>query len=483
MPTVAVLRLLVAAELSLLIGGEVIAAFGVTELPALLRQYEEAEGSASPTRGELTLAASGVVLLLVSACASIGIYFLRPWARPMYVATTVGSHLVAPFFGPFVSVGWSNALDGLAAVLSGLVIASVHWTSLAEHFKKRSPSSPRGSSVHSLLILTIASLGLFYCTDSYSKALIRGSVGKVGKKLGKEINKGAIAVGKGAEDVGQEIGKIGDRVGSEFEKSICSIFTGGRSETGEAGCSVSGGAGVDDKGPYTYNPAEPDVKYRGNEQGTSAETTRMIQDAAYLQNTQIQSWEYEDDDILGIRRFLPPDTVIGEAWPGADQDLMPPTASGSIRACGGSGCGDFLSPRSSTKGPSVRFHAGVDYVSTPGEVVYAPMSGYVERLKNPGRPGLEGVLVRNTAGYAASVYYVKVNADIKTALASGVGPDGVSKYYKVEAGKTPIGVAQDLQPAYPPSVPDHIHTTLTDPSGNPVAPDGKTRIRRTPKIQ
>jgi murein DD-endopeptidase MepM/ murein hydrolase activator NlpD len=198
-----------------------------------------------------------------------------------------------------------------------------------------------------------------------------------------------------------------------------------------------------------------------------------------FQESQITTWEYQDQDVYGIRRFLPPNTTIGEAWPNAEKELRPPTKPGEVRPCCKGGAGGFLATRNDHG--SIRFHAGTDYVDRPGDPIYAPMSGWVERIKNPGRPGLSGLLVTNEKGYTASIYYVEPSKEIRNALKTPT-VDGVTKNrYRVEAGKTVIGFAQDLHPMYPADVPQHVHVTLTDPGGNPVAPDGKVRIRKTPK--
>jgi hypothetical protein len=193
--------------------------------------------------------------------------------------------------------------------------------------------------------------------------------------------------------------------------------------------------------------------------------------ARNLQDSQIQTWEYQDEDVYGIRRFLLPDKTIGEAWPNAENELRPPTQTGEVRPCCKGGAGGFLATREDHG--SLRFHAGTDYVDKVGDPIFSPMTGWIERVKNPGRQGMTGVLITNDRGYTASVYYIQPAQEISTALQRG-------EKVTVEAGKTVIGTAQDLHPAYPADVPQHVHVTLEDPQGNPVAPDGKTRIRKTP---
>lgn len=106
-----------------------------------------------------------------------------------------------------------------------------------------------------------------------------------------------------------------------------------------------------------------------------------------------------------------------------------------------------------------------------------PASGSIERIKNPGRPGLAGLLIVDAAGYSASIYYVEPTPEIKQKL---LHPSPDSQKIKVEAGQTLIGHAQAIHPIYPADVPNHVHVTLTDPNGNPVSPDARMRIKKTP---
>jgi hypothetical protein len=326
----------------------------------------------------------------------------------------------------------------------------------------------------------VVALSLSVITATPSKADFWSKTWHEVQNAGKELNKGAIAAGKGVEHLGQEIGKTADHLGGEINKQFCDIMTLGQYSEGKAGCGTNAGIGHDSQGTYTYDPANPDQKYRGSssDRNDTPSDQRLSEMARDFQESQIATWEYEDEDVYGIKRFLLPNTTIGEAWPNAEKELSPPTLTGEIRPCCKGGSGTFLATRDDHG--SLRFHAGVDYVDHVGDPIYAPMTGWVERLKNPGRPGLSGLLIMNSRGYTASVYYVEPTTEITTALNTPT-IDGVTKNrYQVEAGKTVIGYAQDLHPTYPASVPQHVHVTLTDSHGNPVSPDGRTRIRKTP---
>ncbi|KAA1012616.1 M23 family metallopeptidase [Paraburkholderia panacisoli] len=471
-------RRLLIAEVIVFAGGLATSAFTEDLLPPALVAFDtDREGIDGATRLAAWL---GIFYIVSSFCSSAALYFAVPYARAFYVASTCLGVVLLPLLGPYASAGWSDLLDALGSLISGAIIAMVYTSPTKECFGGgRKPPTP----ALVLLVLGVAAAagmqpGVVRLAEG--KPLIRGSVGKFLHKSGIEINKGAIAVGGGVEHLGGEIGKFANKKGTEIEKGLCSLFTAGGSDSGSAGCGVSVGAGVDEKGPYTYDPAKPDERYHGNETSGDPKTAELIKGADYLRQVPIETWEYEDNDVYGIRRFVPPDTVIGEAWPDAAKELKPPTQSGAVRQCGHEGCGGFLATRPATSGGGLRFHAGVDFLTKPGDPIYSPMNGWVERPKNPGRPHMTGLLIKNSAGYEASIFYVQPSKAILDSFSKGVAPDGISKRYPVKAGETIIGYAQDLHVDYPAGVPNHVHLSLTDPSGRPVAPDGVTRIKKTP---
>lgn len=130
----------------------------------------------------------------------------------------------------------------------------------------------------------------------------------------------------------------------------------------------------------------------------------------------------------------------------------------------------------------IRFHGGVDYISKVGEPIFATMSGWIEREAHPykeeDRRGLSGVIIRNERGYTSTIFYVEPTPEIRESLRTPT-TDGITKdRYRVEAGVTVIGHAQDLHPIYPENVPEHVHVTMRDPLGHPVSPDGKIRLTK-----
>lgn len=99
-----------------------------------------------------------------------------------------------------------------------------------------------------------------------------------------------------------------------------------------------------------------------------------------------------------------------------------------------------------------RRHEGVDYMARAGQVVEAPISGYVTKIgyAYPGDTRLRYVEITNPAlRYAARVFYV--NPKVREGDAVAVGDA--------------IGAARSLQRKYPGGMTDHVHLEIIDRRG------------------
>ena len=97
-------------------------------------------------------------------------------------------------------------------------------------------------------------------------------------------------------------------------------------------------------------------------------------------------------------------------------------------------------------------HAGVDYVASAGQRVFAPISGYVTRIGHPYQDDASFRYVEitnNVTGYKARVMYV--------------GPE-VREGETVTLGEE-IGRAQTLQRRYPRGITDHVHLEIARING------------------
>lgn len=303
------------------------------------------------------------------------------------------------------------------------------------------------------------------------RADLLGDIGTGARKTGKAIERGATKAGRaikgGVEDAGEAVGRGARKLGRDLERGYCDV-------TSDRDCRVNARVGRDKQGPYTYDPKNPSKKYRGDETD-SAQTDRDKQlsgFASYVKNKDLTEAEIDDRDVHGFRHFLAPNARLGVAFPDAEKTLKSPTKSGEIRACCQTGGGGpFLTDRLDKS--KLVFAGGTEYLTKADEPIYATLDGWVEKEEDP-RNNFAGLVLRNEKGYRAAISFIRLTPEIEQALKSNTR-------YEVKAGETIIGHAQDLHPAYPPDVPNHVYVTLSDPKGVPVDPAGKITLKRVPK--
>lgn len=119
----------------------------------------------------------------------------------------------------------------------------------------------------------------------------------------------------------------------------------------------------------------------------------------------------------------------------------------------GKGQGHFGASRGS------RSHAGIDVVCLPGEVIYSPIEGYVNRDVNrvyASDPNYQGIEITGTGkhqGLKVKMFYCSRAINLNDEFFEG----------------TPVAFAQDISEKYGPSMIPHIHLEvrlngqLTDP--------------------
>ena len=149
-------------------------------------------------------------------------------------------------------------------------------------------------------------------------------------------------------------------------------------------------------------------------------------------------------------------------WEGADldgdgqPDIANPTGH-APRQADAYGEGRFHAARDGGE----REHEGVDYVSTAGQTVEAPISGYVARIgyAYADDSQLRYVEIDNPALHlTARVFYVDPRVAVGDTVAVG----------------HPIGEAHTLQHRYPRGITDHVHLEIADGRGRKL--DAQTLI-------
>lgn len=125
------------------------------------------------------------------------------------------------------------------------------------------------------------------------------------------------------------------------------------------------------------------------------------------------------------------------------------TAENLQRGCDPLGCGHFGASRGSRK------HNGVDIIATPGESIFAPITGKVSRIAYPyaNDTNYKGIEIIG-ADYKIKMFY----------LAPSVAVGSV-----VMAGQV-IGVAQNISAKHGQSMVNHVHLEVYDKFGNLVNP-------------
>ncbi len=108
-------------------------------LPPPLRDYLARDAELAPLMSEVV---AGLVLFIVWIVALVGLYRFRRYARPLFVASNLGGLAVVPWFGPYVDLGWGEAVYQLSFILNGIILAAAYWSPLAERFQATPPALP-----------------------------------------------------------------------------------------------------------------------------------------------------------------------------------------------------------------------------------------------------------------------------------------------------------------------------------------------------
>jgi hypothetical protein len=160
--------------------------------------------------------------------------------------------------------------------------------------------------------------------------------------------------------------------------------------------------------------------------------------------------------IAAAPRVAPSPSKPRVVWEGLDvdgdgaPDFVNPTGH-ELRQTDAYGCGAFGASRDGGE----RRHEGTDFKADAGQVLLAPMSGFVSKIgfAYPGDSTLRFVEISNPAlHYVARVFYIDPEVTIGQAVRLG----------------QPIGVHHSLEQKYPGGMTDHVHLEITDGRGERV---------------
>jgi hypothetical protein len=144
---VRVLRVLIAAEVSLVVVGGVAGINLRDSLPEMLQQYLALEYDSTWTALRSTKLAFYLVAFGLLVAGWIGLWKLKPWARCAYTTAWVLSVLIESMIGPSVMHAIAYTLSDLATLTAGMTLALIWFSPLAMHFGRKLPDpSPQDGS-------------------------------------------------------------------------------------------------------------------------------------------------------------------------------------------------------------------------------------------------------------------------------------------------------------------------------------------------
>lgn len=109
----------------------------IEHLPFLLQEYAAAEAARPPTAADAIVGWLALLWAVGSLAASAGVFALRRWARPLFLAMALLGCGLQALLEPSVTTGWSVAAETAAQVLVGVTLGVVYFSPVRGHFARR----------------------------------------------------------------------------------------------------------------------------------------------------------------------------------------------------------------------------------------------------------------------------------------------------------------------------------------------------------
>jgi len=109
----------------------------VDRLPFLLREYAALEAARAPSAADAVTGWLALIWAGGSLAASVGVFLLRRWSRPLFVAMAILGCGLQALLEPSVTTGWSVAAETGAQVLVGVTIGVIYFSPVRGHFARR----------------------------------------------------------------------------------------------------------------------------------------------------------------------------------------------------------------------------------------------------------------------------------------------------------------------------------------------------------
>ena len=144
------LRVCIVLEWAAIVLSVVLAFSLERQLPDELRYWIESEDERpTSTVYDLMILLVLLPLLLVYIVSSVGLFFRRRWAGPLYVGSAVVMSLATVLLGPIVEHAVAAAVDDFAMLLSGVVIGLILFTDALPPAPPPLPGAPGSSDQQS----------------------------------------------------------------------------------------------------------------------------------------------------------------------------------------------------------------------------------------------------------------------------------------------------------------------------------------------
>jgi hypothetical protein len=109
----------------------------VDRLPFLLQEYAAAEAIRPATATDAVIGWLTLLWGIGSLVASVGVFALRRWARPLFLVMALLGCVLQALLEPSVTTGWSVAAETAAQVLVGVTLGVLYFSPVRGHFARR----------------------------------------------------------------------------------------------------------------------------------------------------------------------------------------------------------------------------------------------------------------------------------------------------------------------------------------------------------
>lgn len=121
--------------------------FGIDQvgLDPHIKQWITSQGERDLSTWEWIVGFAALAFLVIMIFPWIWLWMLKPYSRVLYTATVLLGFTFYPLGGPYVSNGWPELLDGLASVVTAMILCALYFT---EVYLKNSLAEQAAPSNH-----------------------------------------------------------------------------------------------------------------------------------------------------------------------------------------------------------------------------------------------------------------------------------------------------------------------------------------------